>query len=999
MSEKEGVEGLPGAAPYGNEEEAAPYSYEAKRESWRQHPFFESVVERTNNQHIWFEQSGGLLSALKVGFSSGAPADVVPVEEYLVELEQSRYRSFELRFCNVSGEDGRICRFHVAPFLVEPSALPDGQRPVLLNSTACDEASSACWRRIGYDFEYIPLGQSLAGQCPALSCGPEGAYTLSFTVQFPADTSLGDVLILAYHQPYSVSDLERSISILETSPHVQRSSLSGRAGERGGGLGEGGETTQFPLLKITERGDEEKAVVGNKLVLKPVIILLARSGAADVMSSYAMEGCLHSLAFGKSQAMADLRKKFVFYALPMLNMGGVEAGNVWKDQHGTDLRKCYRKPQRETQPQVYYLKKLFRQLCTKHRRLLSVLELVGRFDKQHMYIEGVEEAAGEAAFNRKCERLQAAAATARHPFCDLRIPSPYDFVFHFMRREGKYFNHEACTFITKGEVTSARAMDARTAAAAFSHHPLCLNVVLCGLARKTASTEQTEGEEEELNYKGTSPLMCLSARKWFLTGRNVLLALWDVYRDPNLNNPDSRVGEECHAKEEDEPAGCILHPLWQPHFLRTSPSLNRFLESHAFQTAKMALTHGQSALARRHRSTVIREAFAFHFRKTKKPPPSTRVEEEASSEDEQYRYDCPDDGIHSSDEGSVSSLPDVNDEGAGACAKEKEKEKGKRKVALLPRRGSTKVRRDSAVLKADEGEKEEEEKRESAFAPAPPLETMTSKDNVGSRYRYTAFGKVGPAKKRSDEDYVVKDEFFRRTVDRYTLAPGALRDDASARNDGSDAQINAEKIPARFPIFADLIARDELQWLATHHPKRAGRSIRLDRQLGKVLSKQKQREQLETGSVEVHVPSFRNTSSGSEGEHGSLENSDNTTSFELPEAPGGDPVTAPISLEMPILYDSTNLVLKCTRPYPDSAITPPLNERVTNSTESPRLRHVVRGEPSSQFPPEGPATPLQTSHLPHAIIRDLRARQASPPHPAALHMRLVREKESKKLYI
>ena len=257
-------------------------------------PFFESVVEKVNNQYVWFERYGGLLSAHKVGFSAGAPADIIPVEEYIIELEQSRYRSFEIRFGNVSCEHEKVYRFHITPFFAKPNALPIGQRPVL--SKADSGADSSCWHRIGYDFEYIPYGQSLAKNCSALTCASQEAFTLSFSIKFPADTSLSNTLILAYNQPYGARDLNRSMNLLETSPHVKRSSLKGSTTEEGEDWADD-ETAKYPMLKITEHCDEQKVTTSNKIVLKPVVVLLSRSGAADVISSHAMDGCLYSLAF------------------------------------------------------------------------------------------------------------------------------------------------------------------------------------------------------------------------------------------------------------------------------------------------------------------------------------------------------------------------------------------------------------------------------------------------------------------------------------------------------------------------------------------------------------------------------------------------------------------------------------------------------------------------------------------------------------------------------
>ena len=326
----------------------------------------------------------------------------------------------------------------------------------------------------------------------------------------------------------------------------------------------------------------------------------------------------------------------------MVNVGGVEAGNIWKDEHGSNLRKCYLHPRKDLHPQVFYLKKLLRRLNAKHRRLLSVLELVGSFDKQHVFIEGVEEAAEEEAFLRKRQKMQEASQNVRHPFHDLPVPSPYDLIYQFMRRESKYFDLEACTFVTKKQISTAICMDARVAASTLSHHPLCMNVVMCGVARVAlnGSTDENQGRGPELESTDNSVLVCLGAREWFLMGRNLLLALRDVYRDFGAEVANAGAEHECH-REEEEPEGCIPHPLWRQQKFEVSHS-SRCLKTQAFQTAKMALTHGQSALVRRHRSIVIREAFASHFRKHKGPSMSTQEEEEeeASSGDEFYLQAC-----------------------------------------------------------------------------------------------------------------------------------------------------------------------------------------------------------------------------------------------------------------------------------------------------------------------------------------------------------------------
>ena len=236
-------------------------------------------------------------------------------------------------------------------------------------------------------------------------------------------------------------------------------------------------------------------------------------------------------------------------------------------------------------------------------------------------------------------------------------------------------------------------------------------------------------------------------------------------------------------------------------------------------------------------------------------------------------------------------------------------------------------------------------------------------------HRFTAFGRAGPVKKREEEDYRVTDAAFHKIVARYSLSERFFE-----KSSGSNRN---KKIPVKFPKFADLIARDELQWLTTHYPKKAGRSVHLDKQLEHVLSKQKQREQLLSGSAEVHVPTVV-PFFGNRDEPRSRADSDNTPLFEAPDA--CDPATDLWSMEMPLLCDSKDFVP--TQPHPDNA--PPRGVRSTLTANSPRLRNVMHRVPSQV---DDSAAPPQGSNLPRAIIRDLRVRQAMPPHPAALHLR------------
>ena len=137
------------------------------------------------------------------------------------------------------------------------------------------------------------MGRVLRRIVPALTCASQEAFTLSFSIKIPADTSLSNTLILAYNQPYGARDLNRSMNLLETSPTL--SDLARKAAQLKKEKTGRTMIAKYPILKITEHCDEQKVMISNKIVLKPVVVLLSRSGAADVISSHVRMGALYHL--------------------------------------------------------------------------------------------------------------------------------------------------------------------------------------------------------------------------------------------------------------------------------------------------------------------------------------------------------------------------------------------------------------------------------------------------------------------------------------------------------------------------------------------------------------------------------------------------------------------------------------------------------------------------------------------------------------------------------
>lgn len=83
-------------------------------------------------------------------------------------------------------------------------------------------------------------------------------------------------------------------------------------------------------------------------------MLTARVHPGESNSSYVMEGLLSYLTKDIPEA-EKLRKKYIFYVVPMINPDGVVAGNYRTSLFGKDLNRTYNLSRRYAFPETYQL--------------------------------------------------------------------------------------------------------------------------------------------------------------------------------------------------------------------------------------------------------------------------------------------------------------------------------------------------------------------------------------------------------------------------------------------------------------------------------------------------------------------------------------------------------------------------------------------------------------------------------------------------------------------
>jgi len=221
-------------------------------------------------------------------------------------------------------EAGVPYRFNVVNLGKSDSLYNDGMLPVLYSEKQATSRGIG-WQRQGRDVRYykgIP------------NPSQRGSYWASFTIEFPEED---DVAYLAMAVPYTLTDLRKDL-VSWTSTEGGRASICRREVlcKSLGGL-------DMDLLTISEgvnSPDHDEAVGITGGLRKPVIALSARVHPGETNASWMMKGAVEYLLSDTDEAR-ELRARYTFKILPMLNPDGVVLGNYRCSLAGLDLnRQC-----------------------------------------------------------------------------------------------------------------------------------------------------------------------------------------------------------------------------------------------------------------------------------------------------------------------------------------------------------------------------------------------------------------------------------------------------------------------------------------------------------------------------------------------------------------------------------------------------------------------------------------------------------------------------------
>ncbi|XP_048523203.1 cytosolic carboxypeptidase 2 isoform X1 [Dendroctonus ponderosae] len=263
-----------------------------------------------------------------------------------------------------------LYRFSITNCSKESSLYNEGMRP-LMYSKKDSQMHSIGWNRCGQNITYF-CNDNVTSEDP----DQPQTYTLTFTVTFPHDD---DEVYLAHCYPYTYSDLQEHLAEIRAHP-VKQTYSTVRLLCRS----LAGNDVYFITITSPQIPGETKK--------KRAVVLTARVHPGETPSSWIMKGILDFLT-GDSAPAKDLRDKFIFKIVPMLNPDGVIVGNNRCSLSAKDLNRQYRTVMRDAYPSIWYTKLMVRRLLEECGVALYC-DLHAHSRKQNIFVYGCENRRG-----------------------------------------------------------------------------------------------------------------------------------------------------------------------------------------------------------------------------------------------------------------------------------------------------------------------------------------------------------------------------------------------------------------------------------------------------------------------------------------------------------------------------------------------------------------------------------------------------------------------------
>jgi len=237
--------------------------------------------------------------------------------EVLLSRDTNRNGHCHWFFFEVRTAEPLDLRIHVVNLTKVSSTYLEGQRIVVLGP------EDSGWRRGGRDYACFPNRYCFGTA--------RRHHTLAFTVPLAAGCTR-----IAPFYPYLMGDLLSDLRRLRP--------VGDWLDVRDIGPTPGGR--QLLVLTITDFGSLESGqldATALPFALRPRVVLSARVHPGETPASFVLRGALELLLSDGEEAR-ELRGRFAFVVLPLLNPDGVALGNGRSNSLGHDLNRCWEQP-------------------------------------------------------------------------------------------------------------------------------------------------------------------------------------------------------------------------------------------------------------------------------------------------------------------------------------------------------------------------------------------------------------------------------------------------------------------------------------------------------------------------------------------------------------------------------------------------------------------------------------------------------------------------------
>lgn len=345
-------------------------------------------------------EGGNLLAASRRELSSN-PSYV----EYDLSIHQDVHSNghrqyFYFKVSNINA--GMTVKFNIGDFTKPKSLYSRGLMPLFYSE-------KIGWKRVGKNISYHPK--------KALTPGgkPSRRQILSFTYTF--EESLENCFF-ASSLPFTYTDLQDHLHHIQLKQAEQNKTVLRRSllCQTLGG-------NRCDLLTVTEPTSSLP-----KLRERLGVLITARVHPGETNASWICRGLIDFL-IGDSSEATELRKRFVFKIIPMLNPDGVINGNYRTSLSGSDLNRRWNDPHPIYHPTIFKTKELLRKFQMTNQ-IVTTCDIHGHSRREGAFVYGCRSS---IIASNSCKSNK------------LLSPSPFLFP-RILDEQCQFFSLSGCTF-------------------------------------------------------------------------------------------------------------------------------------------------------------------------------------------------------------------------------------------------------------------------------------------------------------------------------------------------------------------------------------------------------------------------------------------------------------------------------------------------------------------------------------------------------------------------